>query len=135
MLSPLSVAVAAAWIADGTAERAVTAVRREATIRAAIARSILGEERVVAPDGSLHAWLPLPPTWTVAAFVALAQQQGIRVAPADWYVTATETEPAPVPSAVRLALGGESDRVELEESLRTLAAILDQPVGLRASGP
>jgi DNA-binding transcriptional MocR family regulator len=135
MLSPLSIAVAAAWIADGTAERAVTAVRREAAIRAALARSILGEERVVAPDGSLHAWLRLPPTWTVAAFVALAQQQGIRVAPADWYVTPTEAESAPVPSAVRLALGGESDRAELEESLRKLAAILDQPVGLRASGP
>ncbi len=135
MLSPLSIAVAAAWIADGTAERAVVAVRREATARAALARSILGEERVAAPDGSLHAWLRLPASWTVAAFVALAQQQRIRVAPADWYVIATDLEAAPVPSAVRLALGGESDRVQLEQSLRTLAAILDQPVGLRALSP
>lgn len=135
MLSPLSIAVASAWIADGTAERAVTAVRREATVRAQLARSVFGHERVVAPDGSLHAWLHLPPSWTVAAFVALAQQQGIRVAPADWYVTTEAAEPAPVPSAVRLALGGESDRGQLEQSLRTLATILDQPVGLRASGP
>lgn len=135
MLSPLPIAVASAWIADGTAERAVAAIRREATVRARLARSILGADRVVVPDGSPHAWLQLPSSWTVAAFVAAAQQRGIRVAPADWYAMPPALEPTPVPSAVRLALGGESDRGRLEEALRMLATILQQPVSLRASNP
>jgi DNA-binding transcriptional MocR family regulator len=135
MLSPLPLAVASAWIADGTAERAVVAMRREATARTGLARAIFGTDRLVAPDGSLHAWLQLPPSWTVAGFVALAQQSGIRLAPVDWYAVAPALEPTPPPSAVRLALGGESDRAHLENTLRTLATMLDRPVGLRASNP
>jgi DNA-binding transcriptional MocR family regulator len=137
MLSPLPLAVASAWIADGTAERAVADIGREAVARTAIARRILGGHRVAAPDGSLHAWLSLPASWTLAAFVASAQQRGVRVAPADWYVTPTTgAAPGPVPpAAVRLALGAEPDRSRLEHALRSVASMLDQPAGLRASNP
>jgi len=132
MLSPLPLVVASAWIADGTAERATADIRREATARAQLARDILGADRVVAPDGSLHGWLTLPPSWTVAAFVALAQQRGVRVTPADWYVT-SPSETFRAPTAVRLTLGAEQDRRRIEHALRTLASILAQPAGLRTS--
>jgi DNA-binding transcriptional MocR family regulator len=132
MLSPLPLVVAAAWIADGTAERATADIRREATARAQLARAILGADRVVAPDGSLHGWLALPPSWTVAAFVALAQQRGVRVTPADWYVT-SPSESFRTPSAVRFTLGAEQDRRRIEHALRTLASILAQPAGNRTS--
>jgi DNA-binding transcriptional MocR family regulator len=135
MLSPLPLAVASAWIEDGTAERALTDIRHEAVARAELARTILGTDRVAAPDGSLHAWLLLSPSWTVAALVALAQQRGIRVAPADWYATAPAGKSTPLPAAVRLTLGGEPDRAHVEHALRTLATILQQPVGLRSSNP
>jgi len=130
MLSPLPLAVASSWIADGTAERAAADIRREATWRAQLARSVLGEENVVAPDGSLHAWLRLPASWTVAAFVAAAQQRGVRVAPADWYATTPAGEPTPVPSAVRLTLGAERDRGHIEDALRVLASIMKQGVSV-----
>ena len=133
MLSPLPLVVASAWIADGTAERATADIRREATARAQLARTILGANRVVAPDGSLHGWLRLPPSWTVAAFVALAQQRGVRVTPADWYVTASAGESPAVPNAVRLTLGAEQDRQRIEHALRTLASILAQPAGSRTT--
>jgi DNA-binding transcriptional MocR family regulator len=132
MLSPLPLVVASAWIADGTAERATADIRREATARAQLARGILGADRVVAPDGSLHGWLVLPPTWTVAAFVALAQQRGVRVTPADWYVT-SPGENTRVPTAVRFTLGAEQDRGRIEHALRTLASILAQPAGSRTT--
>ena len=134
MLSPLPLAVASAWIADGTAQRAAADIRTEAAARGELARRIFGEASVSAPPGSLHAWLRLPSTWTVAAFVAQAQQHGVRVAPADWYLmpAAEGRAPAP-PAAVRLSLGAEPDRAQLERALRTVAGILDQPVALRAS--
>jgi DNA-binding transcriptional MocR family regulator len=115
-------------------ERAVRDIRDEAAARGALAQRILGADRVSVPAGSLHAWLRLPPSWTIAAFVAQAQQQRVRVAPADWYVLPTDAKHAlPIPTAVRLTLGAEPDRAQLERALRTLAAILEQPVGLRTA--
>ena len=133
MLSPLPLVVASAWIADGTAHRAATDIRREATARAQLARTILGAHRVAAPDGSLHGWLRLPPSWTVAAFVASAQERGVRVTPADWYVTNPSREGQAVPNAVRFTLGAEQQRPRIEAALRTLAALLAQPAGPRTS--
>ncbi|AHG93669.1 aminotransferase class I and II (plasmid) [Gemmatirosa kalamazoonensis] len=133
MLSPLPLAVAASWVADGTAARAVADISREAAARGALARALLGAPNVSAPAGSIHAWLRLPSTWTVAGFVAEAQQQGIRVTPADWYVRPDgSARPAPVPNAVRLALGSAPDRAALERALRALAAILAHEPARRA---
>ncbi|HZS60848.1 MAG TPA: PLP-dependent aminotransferase family protein [Gemmatimonadaceae bacterium] len=133
MLSPLPLVVASAWILDGTASRAATDIRREAAARTQLARSILGVDRVAAPDGSLHGWLRLPASSTVAAFVAKAQERGVRVTPADWYVTPSPGEGIPVPRAVRFTLGNERDRARIEQALRTLASILAQDVGPRTS--
>ncbi len=134
MLSALPLEVAASWIADGTAKRAVADIRREAMVRGVLARDILGPDCLVAPAGSLHGWLTLPSTWSLAGFVAQAQQQGVRVAPADWYVTRSDGHASvQVPSAVRITLGAEADRVQFEHALRTLATILAQPVGSRPS--
>ena len=134
MLSPLPLAVATTWIADGVAQKAVADIRQETTIRAQMARRILGDECLVAPPGSLHGWLRLPASTTLASFVAQAQQQGVRVAPADWYVTRGDaTEAIQVPNAARVTLGAEQDRSRLEHALRVLASILDQPEALRAS--
>jgi DNA-binding transcriptional MocR family regulator len=134
MLSPLATALATAWINDGSAQKAVADIRREATTRTQLARHLLGEDRLVAPAGSLHGWLRLPETLTVAGFVAQAQQHGIRVAPADWYVTRGDAESSMgVPNAVRLTLGAEQDRARLERALRTIASIIDRPETLRAS--
>jgi len=127
MLSPLPLAVASAWVADGTAARAAADIGREAAARGALARRVLGASNVAAPPGSLHAWLDVPPSWSVAAFVAGAQQRGIRVTPADWFVRPDGAGRTPPPNAVRLALGGVADRATLERALETLAGILAQP--------
>lgn len=135
MLSPLPLAVAASWISDGTAMRAVAGIRTEAAARGALARRIFGD-RIAVPTGSLHAWLALPASWTVAAFVAEAQQRGIRITPADWYVMPAgerhATPPVP-PRAVRVTLGAEPDRARLARALGSLAALLDRPTGLGTS--
>ncbi|HEX7018977.1 MAG TPA: PLP-dependent aminotransferase family protein [Gemmatimonadaceae bacterium] len=135
MLSPLSTAVAAAWIADGTAERAVRDISAETTARGVIARRVFGEDQIRVPAGSLHAWLQLPPMWSLAGFVAQAQQRGVRVAPADWYVapTARLDGVRATPNAVRVTLGVARDRARFTEALQRLAGVLRQAPALRAS--
>lgn len=131
MLSPLSLAVATSWIADGTAFRVVHDISAEAAKRGAIARELFGDDELTVPPGALHAWLRLAPSWTVAAFVAQAQQQGIRVTPGDWYAIAPMDPGTTRPDGVRLTLGGERDRPRLERALHTLATIRAQTPGLR----
>ncbi|HKN67909.1 MAG TPA: PLP-dependent aminotransferase family protein [Gemmatimonadaceae bacterium] len=132
MLSPLPFALAAAWISDGTAARVVNDVRREARARTAIARKYFGDRAISAPTGSLHAWLRLPKSWTVAAFVGQAQQLGIRVAPADWYA-APSSQATPAPAAVRITLGAEADRDRVARALQSLAGLIAQPPSMRSS--
>ena len=105
------------------------------TARASLARDILHDHDISAPDGTLHAWLRLPPSWSVAAYVAQASQRGVRIAPSDWYVTPSPASTAAVqpPQAVRLALGSEPDRANVEIALTRLAAILAQPGALQPS--
>jgi DNA-binding transcriptional MocR family regulator len=134
MLSSLPLAVASTWIADGIAQKAAADIGKETTLRVQLAHRLLGEERFVAPAASLHGWLRLPESTTLANFVAQAQQHGVRVAPADWYVTRGDgTNVHSVPNAARVTLGAEQDRARLERALRLIASILDQPQALRAS--
>lgn len=135
MLSSIPVSLAAAWIDDGTAERVLTDLRREMNARSTLARRILGAYDIAAPPGTLHAWLRLPSSWSVAAFVAQAAQRGVRIAPSDWYVTpsADEDAPAVAPQAVRLALGWEQERERVSDALSRLAAILAAPGALQPS--
>ncbi|MGI8764969.1 MAG: PLP-dependent aminotransferase family protein [Gemmatimonadaceae bacterium] len=140
MLSPIPIALASAWIRDGTAERALNDLRQEMTARGALARTVLAQYDLSLPSGSLHAWLRLPFSSSVAAFVARAHQCGVRVAPSDWYVmpppgdvpTSASLAPSAVP-AVRLALGAEQDRGRVAEALSRLASILGRPGSLQTS--
>ncbi|MFN2602884.1 MAG: PLP-dependent aminotransferase family protein [Gemmatimonadaceae bacterium] len=125
MLSPLPLAVACDWINNGTAARAVNSIRAEAVTRGALIRSTLGNVDVRMPRGSLHAWLQLPTNWTVAAFVAEALRRGVRVAPAEWYITPiSSVTPRATPHAVRLTVGQPVNSKGVESALTTLASIL-----------
>src|SRR6478752_3375057 len=75
--SPISVAVAAAIVADGTADRIVEWKRAEVRARGALARQILrGVPDAISP-ASPHLWLPLPRPWRAAALAAAARARGI----------------------------------------------------------
>jgi DNA-binding transcriptional MocR family regulator len=127
MPAPLALSVASEWVTDGTANRAVMDIRKEAITRGAALRQILSAFDVAAPAGSIHAWLRLPKSWTVGALVARAQQQRIRVAPSDWYVMPSTPDGGifPPPAAIRLTLGSEPNRALFEAAIRRLASILE----------
>ena len=120
MVPPLNVALACAWIEDGTADRAVAAKRAEAARRMALARRILGEGSFVGPASGFFVWLTLPPPWTGAEFERRAREAGVNIFSADRFAVGG----APAPAAARLSLSGPETMESLKNGLEILADIL-----------
>ncbi|MGP1255632.1 MAG: PLP-dependent aminotransferase family protein [Kiloniellales bacterium] len=124
MASPLTAALATRWIEEGTAVAVLTAIRREARARQAIAAEVLPAEWLQADPQGFHAWLSLPAPWTRGEFAARLRSVGIGVVGSDAFAL---LEP---PEAVRLALGAAPGRTELQRSLQVVADLLLQSPAL-----
>lgn len=123
--STLVSGLAAELILSGAADRILAAVRAEAAGRAALARRILGEWRIRAPDAANFAWLPLPPEWRTNDFSMRALNAGVRVASDEVYHPPRQPLP-PSLRGVRLAFGPAADRESLAEGLHRLRGILQE---------
>ena len=118
--SPLTAALASAWVRDGTLERVAAGRRREARARQSLAAEVLG----ALPDGfrlraaptAYHGWLELPVGTSASAFANAAREQGVAVSPAG----AFHLGPGPAPAAVRLSLSAAPDRASLHRGLSGL---------------
>src|SRR5580693_3375740 len=60
MASPVTIALATRWIADGTAEALLVAVRKESIERQRLAAAILPKRSFRADPVGFHLWVPLP---------------------------------------------------------------------------
>lgn len=115
----LTVALAARWMADGSAHAIVAAIRAEAQARQKLAaRALSGLHYAAHPSGH-HLWIPLPRGWGRAEFASHLQRQGLAVVTSE----AFSVEETP-PHAVRVALGAAGNRAELARALDLLAAAL-----------
>lgn len=124
MAPPLNVAMISLWLADGTFDTLVDAVRKEAIWRQRLAHSVLGDGRHNAHPQGYHLWLPLAddsPPDVLAAALAL---DGLSAVPSDRFAVAPGA-----PKAVRISLGGTIDRRGLSRALHRLAAQLWIPGG------
>jgi DNA-binding transcriptional MocR family regulator len=120
MASPLTSALAARWVANGTLDAIVDAIRRENVERQKIARRVLGEGAVAHAEGH-HLWLALPGHWRRAEFVGHALHSGLSVVPSDAFATAERP-----PEAVRVSLGVVPDRERLDHALQRLAFLIER---------
>lgn len=112
--------VAAVLIEDQIAERFVSWHQKEASDRLAMAREIL-DQPDLPPDGpTYHVWLPLPSPWRASEFAAEVRLGGVVISPAEVFAV----DRGATPHAVRISLGGVSDRVRLAEGLRVIAGAL-----------
>ncbi len=121
--APLMVEIMARWIADGTADRLLTAQRRELRARQAIAVDVLQGLDVTADPQSMHVLLRLPRPWGANSFAAAAEARGIIVVPVGRFAV----DPASAPAGVRISLGGAPDREVLRQTLQALADMVRQP--------
>ena len=120
MASPLTAALATTWIADGTADAVLLAIRAEARARQAIAASILPPDMVQTHPDAFHVWLSLFEPWTRQEFASRMRSTGIATVTSDAFAVERP------PEAVRLALGAAVSRSTLGEGLRIIADLLQQ---------
>ncbi|KAB8312762.1 PLP-dependent aminotransferase family protein [Erwinia endophytica] len=124
MSSPFTNALARQWITDGTAERMLLAIRQEARIRQQLASHYLAGIPFRADAEGFHLWLPLPKAlnWNPSDAAVKLREQGVSAVSSAAFCT--DNNP---PDALRLCLGGTASREQCEESLKTVAEMLEHP--------
>jgi DNA-binding transcriptional MocR family regulator len=123
MASPLTVALATRWIADGTGDALLAAVRRESIERQRLAAAILPPSGIRTDPIGFHLWVSLPAPWTRSAFVGHMRSTGIGVVASDAFATGGSP-----PEAVRVCLGGPPDRAAIRNALEFMAhALAESP--------
>lgn len=126
MAPPLNVAMVSLWLADGSFDRLVDAVRREAAWRQKLARTVLGDTRYAAHPQGYHLWLPLADDSHADMLAAALALDGLSAVASDRFA-ATDGDRAA--KAMRVSLGGTVDRRGLSRALHRLAAQLWSPGG------
>jgi DNA-binding transcriptional MocR family regulator len=105
--------------ANGSAERCLTAHRREATRRLELYAEIV-HDKPVASLPSYHVWQRVPASWRVDDFVAELLTVGVRVSPAQHFAIAHNTDN----NFIRVCLGGSDDIDALKDQLARLSAVM-----------
>ncbi|QHC34189.1 PLP-dependent aminotransferase family protein [Komagataeibacter xylinus] len=122
MIAPLSYAMMAQWMLDGTAASVRQSLRGEAGRRRALARSVLGPHLAPPPYDAFHAWMPMPlarAQW----FGAEAARQGVKVTLPQPFMARSDAQPD-APAGIRLCLG-PTPLPDLREALHRLRHVLD----------
>jgi DNA-binding transcriptional MocR family regulator len=130
---PIPAAVATRWIADGTADALLAAIRAEATVRQRMARDLLPPAAMTAHPEGFHLWLRLPPAWTRGEFAAHLRSRGIAAAVSDTFLIPGLTPgltTGPAPEALRICLGAPVTRADCRHMLEILADTLEQSPAL-----
>jgi DNA-binding transcriptional MocR family regulator len=117
MPAPLMTAVVTAWIREGTAEMLLSAVRREARARRALAAEVLPQAQGAAEG--VHVWLDLPAAWDAARIHRVAQEKGLALVTADAFAAGPDH-----PNGLRVALGAARGTESLRQGLDGVAALL-----------
>jgi DNA-binding transcriptional MocR family regulator len=121
MASPVTAALATLWINDGTAEAALSAIRRASHIRQEDAAHLLSAAHYVSKPDAFHLWLSVPAPWTRLTFAKHLRENGVGVVASD----ACTVSGMP-PEAVRVCMGGAADRTDCRHMLELIADALVQ---------
>jgi DNA-binding transcriptional MocR family regulator len=116
MASPLTAALASAWITSGVATAMLDAIRGETQARRRMAADVLGEA-FGRPAEAFHLWFTLPAGWSRTVFQDRLARRQISVVPSDAFALTSQP-----PEAIRIGLGAAATR---EELLRALEAVRD----------
>ncbi|MBL7234841.1 aminotransferase-like domain-containing protein [Komagataeibacter oboediens] len=115
MIAPLSYAMMAQWMLDGTATSVRQALRGEAERRRGLALRILGPDLTPPAYDAFHAWMPMSME-QAADFVSAAAREDVRVTPLSPFVATPDTCGQ---GGIRLCLG-PATLPDLTDALRRL---------------
>ena len=123
MASPITSRLVSKWIRDGTADLALSGIRKESMARQKLAARILPAGSYLSQPEAFHLWIRLPPPWQRGAFATHMQSCGVGVVASDAFAVA-----GPAPEAVRVCIGGIAQREDIAHALELIAAaMLDGP--------
>lgn len=127
MAGPFDASLAARLIRSGGVRQLEIAHAAEAKAREALARQVLGSDRIRMGHGAYHLWLELPPDTDRHRFaqqLALPRDRlpGVGAATADAFAVARMA----APNALRLCLGGEAQRGRVQAALERVALDLER---------
>ncbi|MBU0537764.1 MAG: PLP-dependent aminotransferase family protein [Gammaproteobacteria bacterium] len=127
MSSPLTDALVSTWIADGTADAMLKAVRTEGSARLKLAEHYLGRNHISGAAGAFHLWLKLPKAsnWNPSELAVHLRSLGVSAVASAAF--STDNNP---PDALRICYGGPISRDNWEEGLQQLADVIEQPAFL-----
>ena len=125
MASPVTAALAATWIADGTAAAMRDFIRRESQARQAIAAAILPQGSYDSHPQAFHLWLKLPPLWSRGQLSTHLRGVNLGVVTSDAFAV-TDI----VPDAVRICMGGPLDQNQVRDALMALVQTISQDPAL-----
>ncbi|MDB5975480.1 MAG: hypothetical protein JWR07_2240 [Nevskia sp.] len=120
MAVPFMTQLATRWIEDGTVKVATLAIREESRARQKLAAQILLKADYVSKPEAFHLWLSVPEPWTRIEFTSHLRAHGVGVVVSDTF-TVTGTPP----EAVRVCLGGNTNRDECRHSLELIEDALE----------
>lgn len=119
--TPVATDILQQWIASEGTDEISAAIRSENVIREAYAREQLGHLGLISKTGSMHVWLPLPPSIPAAEFARSSELEGVLIRPAALFTT-DEQQP---PNAIRLSLSTPSTRAAAFEGLELIRGQLE----------
>lgn len=122
MIAPLPAEVACRWIMSQRAEQMMTQQRNELQIRHQMVAEAFCDYEIEAVNSAFNVWLHLPEHWRAAAFVQRAAEEDVLLKPAELFAAGQY----PAPQAVRLCVGGEVSRTQLQTGLTRLTSILKE---------
>ncbi|SEN89592.1 DNA-binding transcriptional regulator, MocR family, contains an aminotransferase domain [Palleronia pelagia] len=119
MPSPLMMALATRWIADGTADRIRRFIREETVARQAIAAQLLPAATYESHPHAFNIWLRLPEGLGRADIIGRMSGTGLGLMPSDAFTVSGEPS-----ESLRVCLGGQISRTELRDTLGLLAYLI-----------
>jgi DNA-binding transcriptional MocR family regulator len=122
MAPPMLVRLATRWVGDGTAQASALAVRAESSARQQLAREILAKEHYISKPEAFHLWVSVPQPWNRVEFSGYLRSHGVAAVAADAFAISSP------PEAVRICLGGPTDRAGCRQALE----MVKQALGMSA---
>ena len=115
MASPFMVRLASRWIEDSTVDAAIVSVREESRARQQLATKILRNADYIGHPDAFHLWLKVPAPWNRMEFAMHLRTHGVGAVVSDTFrVTGN------APEAIRICLGGNSDRESCRQTLEII---------------
>jgi DNA-binding transcriptional MocR family regulator len=113
-------AAAMELIEDGAYARMLVAKNEEGAVRNALGREILGDAAQPGARCAWHLWVTWDTPRSAAEVAQVCWERGVMVSGAAGFAAPGRD----VPRALRVGLGGEMDRAEIEKGLRMVAEVL-----------